>query len=76
MNESKRTYRESTLWQRRFWEHQIRDDDDAFISSRLNMDMRNAWLIGAIRRFIVMCERVFMRLIGVAGADMAKVEYD
>ncbi len=28
MNESKAAHRESTLWQRRFWEHQIRDDDD------------------------------------------------
>lgn len=25
---SKRKHRESTLWQRRFWEHQIRDDRD------------------------------------------------
>ena len=28
MTDSKRTHRESTLWQRRFWEHQIRDDRD------------------------------------------------
>ncbi|MEQ1596623.1 MAG: transposase [Casimicrobium sp.] len=28
MNESKAAHRESTLWQRRFWEHQIRDDAD------------------------------------------------
>ena len=28
MTGSKRTHRESTLWQRRFWEHQIRDDRD------------------------------------------------
>lgn len=25
---SKRKHRESTLWQRRFWEHQIRDEND------------------------------------------------
>jgi len=25
---SKRKYRESTLWQRRYWEHQIRDETD------------------------------------------------
>jgi putative transposase len=25
---SKKKHRESTIWQRRFWEHQIRDDDD------------------------------------------------
>ena len=25
---SKQKHRESTIWQRRFWEHQIRDDDD------------------------------------------------
>ena len=28
MNTSKRKRNESTLWQRRFWEHQIRDDAD------------------------------------------------
>ncbi len=28
MNQSKQKRHESTLWQRRFWEHQIRDDDD------------------------------------------------
>lgn len=28
MNASKRKHRESTLWQRRYWEHQIRDELD------------------------------------------------
>lgn len=28
MNASKNQHRESTIWQRRFWEHQIRDADD------------------------------------------------
>jgi putative transposase len=28
MSASKRKHRESTVWQRRFWEHQIRDDLD------------------------------------------------
>lgn len=28
MTESKERHRESTIWQRRFWEHQIRDDED------------------------------------------------
>ena len=28
MNPSKHKHRESTIWQRRFWEHQIRDDYD------------------------------------------------
>ena len=28
LNTSKRRRKESTLWQRRFWEHQIRDDHD------------------------------------------------
>ena len=27
-NSSRRKKRESTIWQRRFWEHQIRDEDD------------------------------------------------
>lgn len=28
MTPSKRKHRESTIWQRRFWEHQIRDEQD------------------------------------------------
>jgi putative transposase len=28
MTLSKQKHRESTIWQRRFWEHQIRDDAD------------------------------------------------
>ncbi|GAX61831.1 transposase and inactivated derivatives [Candidatus Scalindua japonica] len=28
MTNSKRKYRESTIWQRRFWEHMVRDEDD------------------------------------------------
>jgi len=28
MNESKQKHRETTIWQRRFWEHQIRDEVD------------------------------------------------
>jgi putative transposase len=28
MNTSKKQHRESTIWQRRFWEHQIRDAND------------------------------------------------
>jgi putative transposase len=28
MSASKRKHRESTIWQRRFWEHRIRDDAD------------------------------------------------
>lgn len=28
INDSKRAHRESTLWQRRFWEHEIRDERD------------------------------------------------
>lgn len=28
MNDSKRAHRELTLWQRRFWEHRIRDERD------------------------------------------------
>ena len=29
VNESKEKHHESTLWQRRFWEHQIRDPEDS-----------------------------------------------
>jgi len=28
LSASKQKHRESTIWQRRFWEHQIRDEDD------------------------------------------------
>jgi putative transposase len=28
MNESRQKHRETTIWQRRFWEHQIRDDQE------------------------------------------------
>lgn len=28
MTASKRKHRESTIWQRRYWEHQIRDETD------------------------------------------------
>ncbi len=28
MNKSKKRHREATIWQRRFWEHQIRDETD------------------------------------------------
>lgn len=28
MNPSRRRHRESTIWQRRFWEHQMRDDEE------------------------------------------------
>jgi putative transposase len=28
MTDSKEYHRECTIWQRRFWEHQIRDEDD------------------------------------------------
>ncbi|MCP4346921.1 MAG: transposase [Desulfobacterales bacterium] len=34
MNVSKLKHRESTIWQRRFWEHLIRDDEDY----RIHMD--------------------------------------
>ena len=30
MDASRHTHRESTIWQRRFWEHRIRDDKDFF----------------------------------------------
>ncbi len=28
MNDSRIKHREFTIWQRRFWEHQVRDDDE------------------------------------------------
>jgi len=28
MNDSKQKHRETTVWQRRFWEHQIRSEEE------------------------------------------------
>jgi len=28
MNDSKLSHRESTIWQKRFWEHQVRDEEE------------------------------------------------
>ena len=50
LSASKFKHRESTIWQRRFWEHQICDENDlpalsiTFISIRLNTGMDNVQL--------------------------------
>ena len=68
---SKLKHRESTIWQRRFWEHQIRDEHDFarhvdyIHSTLLNTGMFNVRLIGLIRHFIAMCVMGYMRMIGL-----------
>ncbi|MCQ8103919.1 transposase [Methylomonas sp. SURF-2] len=52
INASKRKHRESTLWQRRYWEHQIRDevDFDRHMDCILfRPEHRNFWRIGPDR---------------------------
>ncbi|CAH1078519.1 REP-associated tyrosine transposase [Candidatus Nitrotoga sp. 1052] len=76
---SKLKHRESTIWQRRFWEHQIRDENDfaamsiTFISIRLNADMYNVRLIGLIRHFTAMCVMGYMRMTGLLRWKAARV---
>ena len=62
---------EYALWQRRFWEHTIRDDRDCerhvdYI--HFNPVKHGLWLrecaIGLIRRFIVMCVPAYCQWIG------------
>ena len=70
LSKSKLARKESTIWQRRFWEHQIRDDldlqrhVDTFITTPSSMDMLRAWRIGRIQHFIVMCSKGFTHQIG------------
>ena len=60
MNKSKIKHRESTIWQRRFWEHSIRDQDESTailimcIGIPLNTDTLAVSPIGSIRHFTVM----------------------
>ena len=70
INESKKKHRESTLWQRRFWEHQIRDDAD--FSKNVDYIHYNPVKHHLCQRvvdwpflaFIVMCSRVHMMVVG------------
>ncbi|MES2352898.1 MAG: transposase [Pseudomonadota bacterium] len=82
MNESKRKHRESTLWQRRFWEHQLRDDDDFirhvdyihFNPVKHGYAKRVAdWRYSTFHRYVR--DGIYASDWG-GGANMAKVGYD
>jgi putative transposase len=73
---------ERGIWQRRFWEHVIRDDLDfqtiwissamsiTFITIQSNTVTQNALLIGLTPHFIDMWNRGFIRLIGMLRSSM------
>ena len=71
MTASKIKHRESTFWQRRYWEHAIRNETD--FSRHVDYIYINPVKHNHVARvidwpystFIVMLPRVFMRLIGV-----------
>src|SRR4030067_578999 len=70
MTASKLKHRESTIWQRRFLEHQIRNEDD--LVRHVNYIHFNpvkhgtcsTQLIGLIRHFTAMCAMGYMRMTG------------
>ena len=63
INKSKVKHRESTIWQRRFWEHSIRNQEDfnrhidVFIGIQWNTDMLPVLPIGNIRHSTVMSKQ-------------------
>ncbi|MEH2516261.1 REP element-mobilizing transposase RayT [Bradyrhizobium sp. AZCC 1610] len=67
---SRAAKRERGIWQRRYWEHTIRDEDDlgvtstTFISIRSSMDSWNGSGIGNIRRSIGWCSLESILRIG------------
>ena len=70
LTDSRAKRHESGLWQRRFWEHQIRDDDDFsrhvdYIHwNPVNTVSLPGLAIGSTRRFIAMCAVARIRRIG------------
>lgn len=79
---SKRKHRESTIWQRRFWEHQIRHDDD-FIR-HVDYIHFNPVKHGDAQRVVDWPYSTFYRFVRdeihphdwSGGANMEAVEYD
>ncbi len=71
MSSSKLKRNESSLWQRRFWEQQIRDAADYETHmdylhyNPVKHDLVKQLKIGRIRHFIEMCRKVFMMIAGV-----------
>ena len=82
MNASKQNHRESTIWQRRFWEHRIRDDEDFarhadyihFNPVRHGLvQQAMEWPYSTIHRFVR--DGVYP-MDWAGGANVAVVEYD
>jgi hypothetical protein len=68
---SKLKHRESTIWQRRFWEHQIRDENDFACHvdyihfNPVKHGMVNVRLIGLIRHFTAMRVMGYILMTGL-----------
>ena len=66
INPSKAKPRESTIWQRRFWEHEIRDQEDFnrhfdYIHwNPVKRGMSPVWPIGRIPHSTAMCAPAFI----------------
>lgn len=69
MTASKTKHRESTLWQRRYWEHLIRDDDD--YAKHMDYMHFNPVKHGLVNQVIDWPHSSFLRYVkqGVYGAD-------
>jgi len=69
-SDSRQSKGERGIWQRRYWEHLIRDEADFHGMSITSILIRSStawcrvWPIGNIRHFIVTCKRGFCRWIG------------
>ena len=74
INASKRTHRESTFWQRRFWEHQIRDEKD--VARHVDYIHFNPVKHGLCKRVVDWPHSTFHRYVarGVYAMDWVGVE--
>jgi len=74
MNDSKRKHRESTLWQRRYWEHLIRDETD--YQRHMDYVHYNPVKHGLVQRAIDWPYSSFQRYVtnGVHGENWAVAE--
>ena len=74
INPSKRQHRESTFWQRRYWEHQIRDESD--FRRHVDYIHYNPVKHGLCRRAVGWPHSTFHRYVaqGVYSADWGGVE--
>jgi putative transposase len=81
MNPSRRDRRETTIWQRRFWEHTIRDEED--LARHFDYIHYNPVKHGLVKCVADWPYSTFHRLVaeGIyprnwAGGDEAELEYD